>query len=184
MAKRVKLPEVLDRYLGKHGNHKGLSIGFLATNLPAEEFSFTQVVNAYNEGWTLEHQFHDLNDRPLGIRTIWVARDDQIVGLTHLITLALRLLTLIGGTIRRTLKTVKATLKGLYEGQRSRVTDRPSPRRILRDFNRAEITLTHVRSPTQDLWHLTALPPLLVEILNYLDLSESIYADLVPAPSQ
>ena len=35
-----------------------------------------------------------VKDRPLGIRPLYVRRDDQIVGLAHLLTLALRVLTL------------------------------------------------------------------------------------------
>ncbi len=43
----------------------------------------------------MENTFHLLKDRPLGISPLYVRNDDQITGLTRLLTLALRILTLI-----------------------------------------------------------------------------------------
>ena len=42
-----------------------------------------------------------MKDQPLGIRPLFVHRDDQVRGLTHLLTLALRILTLFEVLIRR-----------------------------------------------------------------------------------
>ena len=48
-----------------------------------------------------ERVFHLFKDQPLGIRPLYVRRDDQIQGLTHLVTLALRVLTLFEVLVRR-----------------------------------------------------------------------------------
>ncbi len=49
----------------------------LVTDVPADELPFADVVLAYNDGWIIEHQFHNIKDRPLGIRPLFVTRDDQ-----------------------------------------------------------------------------------------------------------
>ena len=71
------------------------------TNVPTERLSLVESVVAYRGGWSLERDFHVLKDRPLGIRPLYVRRDDQVVGLAHLVTLALRVLTLFEVLVRR-----------------------------------------------------------------------------------
>lgn len=64
----------------------------------------------YRGGWCLERDFHLVKDRPIGIRPLYVRRDDQIIGLTHLLTLALRVSTLIETQVRQGLARERATL--------------------------------------------------------------------------
>jgi transposase len=150
----------------------------LLTNLPAEKYSPAEVVELHHHGWLIEHDFHLLKDRPLGIQPLYVQTDDQIRGLTHLLTLALRLLTLIQGVARRSLKAAGQALAGLYPGQPSRTSDRPTARRLLQAFSRAEITLTRVEAGGQVHWHLTALPERLEFILSHLGLTPLVYKRL------
>ena len=49
----------------------------------------------------MKRAFHQLKDQPLGIRPLFVHRDDQVRGLTHLLSLALRVLTLFEVLVRR-----------------------------------------------------------------------------------
>ena len=73
--------------------------------------------------------FHLLKDRPLGISPFWVRRDDQVVGLTHLLTLALRVLTLFEVLVRRGQAAEWREAAGVvHRSSRSRV-DGPSHRR-------------------------------------------------------
>jgi len=60
----------------------------LVTNVPAQRLTLVEAVLAYRGAWCLERDFHELKDRPLGISPLYVRRDDQVVGLTHLLTLA------------------------------------------------------------------------------------------------
>ncbi len=137
-----------------------------------------QCVVHYRGGWCLERDFHLVKDRPIGIQPLYVRRDDQIIGLTHLLTLALRALTLIETQVQRGLARERASLAGLYEGQPNRTTDRPMGTRLLRAFARAEITLTRVQTADRVSWHITPLPDLLAQILAYLGLSVSLYKRL------
>ena len=148
------------------------------TNAPTEGMSLAQCVVHYRGGWCLERDFHLVKDRPIGIQPLYVRRDDQIIGLTHLLTLALRILTLIETQVRRGLAQAGTSLSGLYEGQPNRTTDRPTGTRLLRAFARAEITLTRVQMANHVRWHMTPLSNVLVEILAYLGLSVSLYKRL------
>jgi transposase len=145
------------------------------TNLPRDQMTLPQAVLHYRGGWSLERAFHLLKDRPLGISPLFVRDDEQIIGLTRLLSLVLRLLTLIEIRVRHGLAQAQATLEGLYEGQASRTTDRPTATRLLKAFARAEITLTRVDIGDQHLWHITPLTARLERILAYLDLSRSLY---------
>jgi len=151
----------------------------LLTNLPAADYSLADVVALYAGGWVIEHDFHLLKDRPLGIQPLYVKGDDQIRGLTHLLTLALRVLTLLQGRVRRSLATAGEQLAGLYPGQPSRATAVPTGRRLLAAFARAEITLTRVVVGQQVHWHLTELSELLRSILAHAGLSPMLYEGLV-----
>jgi len=149
------------------------------TNLPQERLTLAQAVRHYRGGWCEERGFHLLKDRPLGIRPLYVQRDDQIVGLTRLLTLAWRLLTLIETQVRRGLADAQAALTNLYDGQPNRSTQRPTATRLLQAVARTEITLTRVDVGAQSLWHLTPLPAWVVQVLGYLGLSVALYTRLL-----
>lgn len=154
----------------------------LVTDVLAAELSLADAVTNYNGGHVIESQFHDIKGRPLGIQPLNVARDDQIIGLTHLLTLALRLLSLIASQVRAGIQASGDGLRNLIEGQPARVLDRPTGRRIIRAFYRAQVTRTHIRSPGTDLWHVTSLPDHLAPILAYLGLPHDLYTRLASAP--
>ena len=52
-------------------------------------------------------------------------RDDQVKGLVHLLSLAVRLLSLIEFVVRRSRQQSGESLKGLYPGNPTRATTRP-----------------------------------------------------------
>jgi transposase len=161
-------------------NHKHrLGWRVYGTNLPVERMSLAQSVIHYRGGWSLERDFHLVKDRPLGIRPLYVRRDDQIAGLTHLLTLALRLLTLVETQVRRNLAQTGEQMSGLYEGQPSRKTTRPTGVRLLKAFARGEVTLTRIQMGERYSWHITPLSSLQKQILAYLKLSPSLYKRLI-----
>lgn len=148
------------------------------TNAPAPRLSLTQAVLHYRGGWSLERDFHLVKDLPLGLSPLFVWKDDQIKGLTRLLTLALRLLTLIETQVRQALEHTQQPLAGLYEGQPSRTTERPTGKRILKAFTRAHLTLTQMPLGTLTHWHLTPLSVLHEQLLQYLHLPASLYLEL------
>lgn len=151
----------------------------LASNAPVGRLSLEQALLTYRGGWCAERLFHVFKDEPLGIRPFYVRRDDQILGLTHQVTLALRVLTLFEVLVRRGQEQSGEELAGLYPGQAKRVTDRPTAKRVLEAIARAQITLTQVESGGDVHWHLTPLPKLVKRVLAYLGLSEAVYTQLL-----
>jgi transposase len=151
----------------------------LASNSPAERLSLEQALRTYRGGWCAERLFHVFKDEPSGIRPFYVRRDDQILGLIHLVTLALRVLMLFEVLVRRGQEQAGEELPGLYPGQAKRVTASPTAKRVLEAIARARITLTQVESGGEVRWHLTPLPKLVKRVLGYLGLSEAVYTRLV-----
>jgi transposase len=126
----------------------------------------------------VERDFHLVKDLPLGLSPLFVWRDDHIKGLTRLLTLALRLLTLLEMQVRQGLAQAQTSLAGLYEGAPTRTTARPSGPRILQAFARAQLTLTWVEHGGTRAWYLTPLTPLHEQLLRYLHLPTSLYTAL------
>ena len=143
------------------------------TNVPRERLSLVGIGGWRTAGaGALERDFHLLKDRPLGIRPLYVRRDDQVVGLAHLVTLALRVLTLFEVLVRRGQEQSGKKLPGLYPGQASRTTERPTGSRVLAAIAREGITATEVDDGEDRRWHLTPLPELVHGVLSSLGLSE------------
>jgi transposase len=149
------------------------------TNAPTSRLSLEDSVLGYRAGTCVERAFHQLKDQPLGIRPLFVRRDDQVRGLTHLLTLALRVLTLFEVLVRRGQEASGEELPGLYPGQAKRTTDRPTAQRVLEAISRTGLTLTRVEGDEGSRWHLTGLPVLVKRVLAYLGLSDEVYTRLV-----
>jgi transposase len=148
------------------------------TNLPVSRWNLREAVLLYNGGWSVERDFHLLKDQPLGIQPLYVREDEQIVGLTRLLTIALRVLTLSELQVRNGLAEADESLSGLYEGQPKRTTEHPTAARCLKAISRMEITATRVAAGEQVQWHVTDLPSLLKRMLKLLHLSPTLYTRL------
>jgi len=135
--------------------------------------SAEQAVLAYREEYLVERGFGRLKGRPLSLSPLSLDRDDHVTGLIRLLSLALRVLTLVEFPVRRRLAQEQRTLAGLYAGQPTRATARPTTERLLAAFK--EITLTILPTPQHTLRHLPALTPLQQQILALLDLPPDLY---------
>ncbi|MBI5714031.1 MAG: transposase [Chloroflexi bacterium] len=56
------------------------------TNAPLSIMSLSESVARYRQGWRGERHYHLLKDEPLGLSPLYVRNDDQIIGLTNLLT--------------------------------------------------------------------------------------------------
>jgi transposase len=146
------------------------------SDAPAEQLSLEQAVLTYREEWIIEHGFHRLKGAPLSLDPLFVKNDDQVVGLTNLLSLAVRMLTLIEFVVRRKLKQNQEKLTGMIENNPKKGIDHPTTERILKTFN--EINLTIVHLPDRIIRHVTPLTPLQTRILQLLGLSADVYARL------
>ena len=107
---------------------------------------------------------------------MYVQRDDHATGLIRLLSIALRVLTLMEFVVRRQLAADGATLAGLYAGNVKRETARPTAERLLEAFH--EVTLTVVEGVHRVYRYLTALSPLQERILELLGFSSRVYTRL------
>jgi transposase len=146
------------------------------TDLPVEQLSLVEAVLTYREEWQIERGFHRLKGAPLSIAPLFVKRDDQVTGLIHLLSIAVRLLTLIEFVVRRTLKREQAQLVGLHAENPKKGMDKPTTERLLKAF--AGINLTIIQFPDRVVHHVTPLSPLQERILTLLGLSPDIYRAL------
>jgi transposase len=153
-------------------------------NAPAKRLRLAEAVRAYRGAPIIERDFRRLKGRPLGIRPLYVQRDDHAKGMVRLLSLALRVLTLTEHVVREKLTQANEALVGLYAGLPKRETFRPTTERLLRAFK--PITMTVVRLPGQTIRHVTPLSDLQRRVLALLSLPSSIYEDLtlqaVPNP--
>ena len=152
------------------------------TNQPAESLSLAQAVLAYRSEYQVERSLGRLKGRPLSLTPMYVQRDDHATGLIRLLSIALRVLTLLEFVGRRQLAAEGAKLAGLYAGNPKRETDRPTAERLLEAFQ--DITLTIIKGPQQTDRHVTALSPLQQRILEILGFSSALYTRLCTVSSE
>src|SRR5258705_12555177 len=93
--------------------------------------SVEQVVWAYRGQYRIENDWSRLKGRPLGLVPVYLQDEGRMQGLGYLLSVALRVLTLVEYQVREGLRQEAATLQGVYAGQPSRKTTRPSAELLL-----------------------------------------------------
>ena len=146
------------------------------SNAPAEQLNLEQAVLTYRDEWVIEHGFHRLKGVPLSLNPLFVKRDDQVVGLTNLLSIAVRMLNLIEFVVRRSLAQNQEKLAGLIGNNPKKGIDNPTTERLLKAFD--EINLTSMHLPDRVVRHVTPLSALQIRILELLGLSPAIYTRL------
>ncbi|CAK8720660.1 Transposase IS4-like domain-containing protein [Candidatus Electrothrix aarhusensis] len=145
------------------------------TDVDQQNLSLQEAVLCYRKEYRVERIFERLKSR-LNIAPLFVKRDDQVSGLTHLLTLGIRVLTLIEFVVRRSLKQDQTVLEGMYPGQPKKRTASPTVERILQSF--FNISLSIVHSGGQIIRHLTPLSDLQKDLLRKIGISPELYQNL------
>lgn len=148
-----------------------------ATNHPLADFSLPQAVAVYRQEYLIEHGFGRFKGQPLSLTPMFLQREDHIKGLIRLLSIGLRLLTLVEFQLRRALFLEQSSLAGLYAGNPIRSTTQPTTEKILAAFK--EITLVLFDYGTELYAHLTSLSPLQQKILQLLNFPIEIYTRLL-----
>lgn len=143
------------------------------TNHPEQTLTLEQAVLAYREEYLVERGFGRLKGKPLSLAPMYVQSDQRATGLIHLLSVALRILTLLEGRCRQRLADQHESLPGLYAGNPKRTTSRPTAEALLQAFRL--IHLSVVTLGQQAHRHLTPLSELQQRILGLLDVSPAIY---------
>src|SRR5439155_21199724 len=122
------------------------------------------VVWGYRGQNRLEDNWSRLKGQPLGLTPMYLQYESRILGLVLVLSLALRLLTLLEWTVRKKLQENEETLKGLYAGQPGRQAKRPGAELLLKAFE--GINLAIVELTGQRTAHITPLTTLQQKLLD------------------
>jgi transposase len=145
------------------------------TNHPS--LSLGAAVLAYREQFRIEDGISRLKGRPLGLSPMFLQTEPRMVGLINLLTIALRLLTLIEFRVRRGLRAEGKPITGLYAGQKGRQTLRPSAELLLEAFQEVNAVVGIVNErPLSYLQPLTATQQ---RVLSLLELDSHLYERLL-----
>lgn len=149
-----------------------------ATNHPQPELSLSQAVVVYRQEYLIEQGFGRLKGHPLSLKPMFLQREDHIKGLIRLLTIGLRLLTLVEFQVRRALALEKSEMAGLYAGNPKRSTAQPTAERLLASFKEINLVLIEARGETYA--DLTVLNPLQQRILKLMNFPTESYTRLGP----
>jgi transposase len=147
------------------------------TNAGPKRLSLQDAVLGYRNEYRVERIFHRLKSR-VHIAPLFVKLNDQIEGLTYLLTLGVRVLTVMEFVLRRSLQNDHAKLPGLHPENKTKMTDTPTAERILKAF--ADVSLTIIQNAAGEdiLRRLTPLSELQKDILQRLGLDAALYEQL------
>lgn len=148
-----------------------------ATNQPQDMLPLDKAILAYREEYLVERGFGRLKGKPLSLSPMYLQSDARATGLIRLLSIGLRMLTLIEHRARQRLAELKEKLTGLYAGNPKRATDRPTAETLLEAFK--GIYLSVVVLGEQVLYHITPLSDVQARILSLLDFPVDIYTQLV-----
>jgi len=147
------------------------------TNTSRKALPLREAVQVYCDEWLVERDCQRLKGRTLSLTPLWLTREDHAIGLTRLLTLGARVLALIEYDVRRQLAAQQRLLTGLFPGQASRSTDRPTTERLLKAFD--QIALVVIRHGQQLQTYLTPLSALQKDILRLLSCPANLYRRLI-----
>jgi transposase len=136
-----------------------------------------QVVWAYRGQYRIEDDWSRLKGRPLGLTPLYLQDEGRIQGLVYLLSLALRMLTLLEWTVRERLRQEGSKLRGIYAGQPGRQTARPSAELLLGAMGTISVSVVEVNGQVHAL--LAPLTEVQNRLLELWDLPPDLYEKLV-----
>ena len=135
--------------------------------------ALTAVVWAYRGQYRIEDDWSRLKGRSLGLTPLYLQDEGRIQGLVYLLSVALRLLSLVEWVVRERLRKEKAKLRGVYDGQPGRQTARPSAELLLRVMRTISVSVIEVGGQVHVL--LSPLTEVHRRLLELWDLPPDLY---------
>lgn len=147
------------------------------TNAGPTRLSLQDAVLCYRNEYRVERIFNRLKSR-VHIAPLFVKRNEQIKGLTYLLTLGVRVLTVMEFVLRRSLENDQAKLPSLHPENKQKRTDKPTAERILQAFRKISLTIIQNVAGEEILRRLTPLSALQEDILQRQGLGTTFYRQL------
>ena len=147
------------------------------TNAVPTRLSLQDAVLCYRNEYRVERIFNRLKSR-VHIAPLFVKRNEQIEGLTYLLTLGVRVLTVLEFVLRRSLEQEQATLPGLHPENKQKMADKPTAERLLQAFTDVSLTIITHAAGEEILRRLTPLSRVQEAILQRLGLGTNLSRQL------
>jgi transposase len=147
------------------------------TNAVPTRLSLQDAVLCYRNEYRVERIFNRLKSR-VHIAPLFVKRNEQIEGLTYLLTLGVRVLTVMEFVLRRSLEKDQAALPGLHPENKRKMADKPTAERLLKAFADVSLTIIKHAAGEEILRRLTPLSRAQEAILQRLGLGTNLYRQL------
>ena len=147
------------------------------TNAGQKRLSLQEAVLCYRNEYRVERIFNRLKSG-VHIAPLFVKRNEQIEGLTYLLTLGVRVLTVTEFVLRRSLEHERARLADLHPENKQKMTNTPTAERILNAFSGISLTIITNAAGEDILRRLTPLSGLQEDILQRLGLGAALYEQL------
>jgi transposase len=144
---------------------KKREMGWQVYGTNQEGMVLPQVVWAYRGQYRIENDWSRLKGRPLGLTPLYLQDEGRIQGLVYLLSLALRVLTLLEWMVRERLRKEGSKLQEIDAGQPGRKTTRPSAELLLRAMQAISVSVVEVNGQTHAMLSpLTAVQQRLLEL--------------------
>jgi transposase len=156
---------------------KKREMGWQVYGTNARTLLLPQAVWAYRGQYRIEDDWSRLKGRPLGLVPMYLTDEQRMQGLVYLLSLALRLLTLLEWVVRQRLRQDGSKLQGIYAGQPGRKTDRPSAELLLKAMKTVSVSVVEVNGQIHAL--LSPLTEVQKRLLALWDMPPDLYEKLV-----
>jgi transposase len=147
------------------------------TNAGPQRLSLQEAVLCSRNEYRVERIFHRLKSR-VHIAPLFVKLNEQIEGLTYLLTLGVRVLTVMEFVLRRSLAQDQAGLPNMHPENKQKSTDKPTAERILQAFAGVSLTIIEHATGEEILRRITPLSGVQEAILQRLGLGTHLYRQL------
>jgi transposase len=135
--------------------------------------SLTAVVWGYRGQYRIEDDWSRLKGRSLSLTPMYLQDESRMQGLVLLLSLAVRLLTLLEWQVRKKLQDSGQTLTGIYPGQPGRQARRPSAEMLLKVFQGISLSVVEVAGEVS--FHVRPLTPPQERLLALWDLPADLF---------
>jgi transposase len=119
-------------------------MGWQVYGTNAVALALPTVVWAYRGQYRIEDDWSRLKGRSLGLTPLYLQDEVRIQGLVYLLSVALRVLSLVEWSVRERLRKEKKKLRDVYAGQPGRQTARPSAELLLRAMRAISVSVVEV----------------------------------------
>jgi len=148
-------------------------MGWQVYGTNAVALALAAVVWAYRGQYRVEDDWSRLKGRPLGLTPLYLQDEGRIRGLVYLLSVALRVLSLVEWAARERLRKEGAKLRDVYPGQPGRQTARPSAELLLRAMRGIGVSVVEVNGQAHVL--LSPLTAVQRRLLERWDLRRDLY---------